>query len=96
MRPLHQSLAKNYGKQQQHIAYDAYGDRSEIVIEIIAQSLLFTAPTFLRQISEALGEKVGCLSPPPQEDHPPERGLFLAIWCSGAQEAQAYASDRMP
>ncbi|GEM_PF-6994469 len=25
MIPLHQSLAKNYGKQQQHIAYDAYG-----------------------------------------------------------------------
>ena len=23
MIPLHQSLAKNYGKQQQHIAYDA-------------------------------------------------------------------------
>lgn len=28
MMPLHQSLAKNYGKQQQHIAYDAYGDRA--------------------------------------------------------------------
>lgn len=28
MMPLHQSLAKNYGKQQQHIAYDVYGDRA--------------------------------------------------------------------
>ena len=28
MMSLHQSLAKNYGKQQQHIAYDAYGDRA--------------------------------------------------------------------
>ena len=28
MMPLHQSLAKNYGKRQQHIAYDAYGDRA--------------------------------------------------------------------
>ena len=27
MIPLHQSLAKDYGKQQQHIAYDAYGNR---------------------------------------------------------------------
>ena len=28
MIPLHQSLAKDYGKQQQPIAYDAYGDRT--------------------------------------------------------------------
>ena len=28
MIPLHQSLAKDYGKQQQHMAYDAYGDRT--------------------------------------------------------------------
>ena len=33
---------------------------------------------------------------PSREDDPPERELFLAIWCSGAQEAQAYASDCMP
>ena len=26
MMPLYQSLAKDYGKQQQYIAYDAYGD----------------------------------------------------------------------
>ena len=28
MIPLHQSLAKDYGKQQQHMAYDAYDDRA--------------------------------------------------------------------
>ena len=33
---------------------------------------------------------------PSREDHPSERGLFWAIWCSGAQEAQTYASDCMP
>lgn len=28
MIPLHQSLAKDYGKQQQPMAYDAYGDHA--------------------------------------------------------------------
>ena len=39
---------------------------------------------------------MGCLSlplAPSREGYPPERELFLAICCSGAQEAQAYASD---
>ena len=28
MMPLHQSLAKDYGKQQQYMVYDVYGDRA--------------------------------------------------------------------
>ena len=28
MIPLHQSLAKDYGKQQQHMAYSMYGVRA--------------------------------------------------------------------
>ena len=41
MMPLHQSLAKNYGKQQQHIAYDAYGDCSHEDVSILTHPLLF-------------------------------------------------------
>ena len=68
-------------------------------LETIAQGHLFTASTLLPQKSGSLGREVGCLPlplAPSREDNPPERGLFWAIWCSGAQEAQVYASDCMP
>ena len=67
--------------------------------ETIVQVHLFTVCTFLHRTAESLGRKVGCLSlplAPSREDNPSERRLFLAIWCFGAQEAQAYASDYMP
>ena len=42
MIPLHQSLAKDYGKQQQHIAYVAYGDCSHEDVSILTHPhLLF-------------------------------------------------------
>ena len=68
-------------------------------LETIAQVHLFTASTLLPRKSGSLGREVGCLSlplAPSREDHPSERGLFWAIGCSGAKEAQAYALDCMP
>ena len=41
MMPLYQSLAKDYGKQQQYMAYVVYGDCSHEDVSILTHPLLF-------------------------------------------------------
>ncbi len=41
MIPLHQSFAKDYGKQQQYMAYIVYGDCSHEDVSILTHPLLF-------------------------------------------------------